>query len=165
MVDGQQIDLATSRWESACNQAAAAKSTLFELLEQYPSVDLTDPIWHSRPQSGECYQSVGMEPAQAAEFEAMNDAERVAWFEKRVARLDAERQQTLAGMPLELRTAVVRCAELSELEYRRARALAKKMYQRGLLGIIADKLRLQEVTELEQYLNIEPNPPSRGRPG
>jgi hypothetical protein len=153
-MDSQKLEKLDSRFDSACDAAAKAGQYLIELAKQH-GLDVNDSIFYEQPSdSPGSYQDVSVSREEAEAFEKMSDAEKTAWYEKRVAANEAERQTKQASLPADVRAALVRFNELRAAEHQAAKALAEAMYKRGIIGVIADRLGLQEDSEIELYLDI-----------
>lgn len=156
MANKQQIEILESRLESAMYQIGRARKYLFGLVEKH-GLDSNSMLWIQQPYDTEGTKFFDVTPLEADAFDAMSENERTAWFEQQLGKLDAERQQQLAKLPNDVRAALIRLKELEGLDYSITRKLANKLYQRGLIGLIADRLGFQEDSEVEEYLDIPEN--------
>jgi hypothetical protein len=153
MVNKQQIETLESRLESVMYQVGRARKYLFGLVEKH-GLDSNSLLWFQQPYDSEGTKFFNVTPQEADTFDAMSENERTAWFELQLGKLDAERKQKLAELPNDVRAALIRLKELEGLDYSITRKLANKLYQRGIIGLIADRLGFQEDSELEEYLDI-----------
>jgi hypothetical protein len=153
MASRQQIETLESRLESAMYQIGRARKYLYELVEKH-SLDRDNPLWIQQPYDSEGTKFFDVTPQEADAFDAMSEIDRTAWFELQLSKLDVERQQQLAELPNDVRAALIHLKELEGLDYSITRKLANKLYQRGLIGLIADRLGFQEDSDVEEYLDI-----------
>jgi hypothetical protein len=153
MVSRQQIETLESRLESAMYQIGRARKYLFELVDKH-NLDRDNPLWTQQPYDSEGTKFFDVTPQEADAFDAMSEIDRTAWFELQLGKLDVERQQQLTELPNDVRAALIHLKELEGLDYSITRKLANKLYQRGLIGLIADRLGFQEDSDVEEYLDI-----------
>lgn len=157
MADSQQLQHLGSRWESARDSAASATNHLMEVVRQH-GLNEHDPLWVEAPGDSErrsAHTEFEVSPDESESFHAMNDTERQEWFQQRQDEAEAKRKRKQESLPGDVRAALVRKTELDDLEFQAAKKLAEGMYERGLIGLIADQLLLQDDSEIEQYLSPE----------
>jgi hypothetical protein len=157
MVGSQEIEILESRYESVFSQTLSAQKYLLEMVAKY-GLDGTDVLWFQKPSDSAGTQQFPLTHDEALAIEAMSTTEKIAWFERRLGQHEAKRKEKQELLPSEVRAALVRLNELGDMQCQIATDLATKMYQRGLIGLIADRLKLQEDSEVEEYLDIPKNP-------
>ena len=153
MVASQQIDLAEHKLDSVRTQIAKLQNRLLKLVKDR-GMNENDTFWWQAPtDSGGAWTNISLSREESKVFEAISDAEKTAWYERRSSEKENRRRRKPGALPVEVRTALEQLSELRAMEFQLASELANKMFKRGLIGLIADKLLLQEDSAVELYLD------------
>jgi len=154
---GEGIEILKSEFWASLTRVGVAQKKLLELVRQHPDLEINDPLWFRSPADNAGPKEVQLSREDAEAFSRMSEAEKLAWFDKRLAEVDEARKRRAAELPGEIRAHLARVNELRDLHETLARKLATRMYNRGLVGLIADTLLLQYDEEVHEYLDIPEN--------
>jgi hypothetical protein len=153
MVDSQQIDIAEHKLDSVRTQTAKLQNRLLKLVKGH-GMSENDTFWWQAPaDSGGAWTNISLSREESKVFEAMSDAEKTAWCERRTSVKEYRHRRKQGALPVAVRTALVQLNELRDMDFQLASELANKMFKRGLIGLIADKLLLQDDSAVELYLD------------
>jgi hypothetical protein len=149
MFDPQVLAELEARFDRTAVQTAKAQKYLFKLVNRH-GLDEGDLRYWRKPADAAMVE-YELTDQEADALESMSHDERNAFDKAKIAGVEARRKEWQSSLPMEVRTALVRLNELRGAEYEAACQLANGMYQRGLIGLIADRLMLQEDSDVDLY--------------
>jgi hypothetical protein len=93
MVDSQQIDIAEHKLDSVRTETAKLQNRLLELVKGHGMNENHTFWWQAPPDSGGAWTNISLSREESKVFEAMSDAEKTAWYERRTSGQENRRRR------------------------------------------------------------------------